>query len=66
MGWQYLAIVVLMSSLVGAVIGISVLSFQGKDKGQAIPFGPYLAIAGWLTLLYGDWISTKYWQWVGL
>ncbi|MGY0562488.1 MAG: prepilin peptidase [Paraglaciecola chathamensis] len=66
MGWQYLAIVVLMSSLVGAVIGISVLSFQGKDKGQAIPFGPYLAIAGWLTLLYGDLISTKYWQWVGL
>ena len=66
MGWQYLAIVVLMSSLVGAVIGISVLSVQGKDKGQAIPFGPYLAIAGWLTLLYGDWISTKYWQWVGL
>lgn len=66
MGWQYLAIVVLMSSLVGAVIGISILSFQGKDKGQAIPFGPYLAIAGWLTLLYGDWISTKYWQWVGL
>ena len=41
MGWQYLAIVVLMSSLVGAVIGISVLSCQGKDKGQAIPFGPY-------------------------
>ncbi|MDO6837911.1 A24 family peptidase [Paraglaciecola chathamensis] len=66
MGWQYLAIVVLMSSLVGAVIGISVLSFQGKDKGQAIPFGPYLAIAGWLTLLYGDRISAKYWQWVGL
>ncbi|QHJ13326.1 Type 4 prepilin-like proteins leader peptide-processing enzyme [Paraglaciecola mesophila] len=66
MGWQYLAIVVLMSSLVGAIIGISILSLQGKDKGQAIPFGPYLAIAGWLTLLYGDWISSQYWQWVGL
>jgi leader peptidase (prepilin peptidase)/N-methyltransferase len=66
MGWQHLAIVVLMSSLVGAVIGISILSLQGKDKGQAIPFGPYLAIAGWLTLLYGDWISAQYWQWVGL
>lgn len=66
LGWQYLPIVILMSSLVGAVIGVTVLTIQGKDKGQAIPFGPYLAIAGWLTLLYGDWISAYYWQWVGI
>ncbi|WP_166424782.1 A24 family peptidase [Paraglaciecola sp. 20A4] len=63
-GWQYLPIVILLSSLVGAIIGISILTLQGKDKGQAIPFGPYLAIAGWLTLLYGDWIAAQYWQWV--
>tara|TARA_R110000744_G_scaffold58428_4_gene121998 strand:+ start:1609 stop:2484 length:876 start_codon:yes stop_codon:yes gene_type:complete len=65
-GWQYLPIVILLSSLVGAIIGICILTLQGKDKGQAIPFGPYLAIAGWLTLLYGDWIAAQYWQWVRL
>jgi leader peptidase (prepilin peptidase)/N-methyltransferase len=65
-GWQFLPIVILLSSFVGAVIGITMLTLQGKDKGQAIPFGPYLAIAGWITLLYGDWIAGQYWQWAGL
>ncbi|WP_158971030.1 A24 family peptidase [Paraglaciecola sp. L3A3] len=63
-GWQHLAVVILLSSFVGAIIGISLLSLQGKDKSQPIPFGPYLAIAGWLTLLYGDWFVDLYWQWL--
>ena len=63
-GWQQLPIVILLSSLVGAVIGIAHLKFQGKDHAQPIPFGPYLAIAGWITLLYGDWIADTYWNWM--
>ena len=63
LGWQQLPIVILLSSFVGAVIGISMIVIKGRDKGQAIPFGPYLAIAGWLTLLYGDWLTSQYWDW---
>jgi leader peptidase (prepilin peptidase)/N-methyltransferase len=62
-GWQHLPIVILLSSFVGATVGISMLVIQGKDKGQAIPFGPYLATAGWITLLYGDWIGQQYLNW---
>jgi len=63
-GWQHLPVVILLSSFVGAVVGVSLLTIQGKDKSQPIPFGPYLAAAGFLTLLYGDWIVTQYWQWM--
>lgn len=64
LGWQQLPIVILLSSFVGAVIGISYLSLKSKDQSHPIPFGPYLAIAGWITLLYGDWIATQYWDWI--
>jgi leader peptidase (prepilin peptidase)/N-methyltransferase len=58
-GWQLLPLLILMASVVGAVIGISLMIFKNHQKGQAIPFGPYLAIAGWITLLWGDVI----WSW---
>jgi len=58
-GWQLLPVLILMASVVGAVIGISLMLFKNHQKGQAIPFGPYLAIAGWITLLWGD----KIWSW---
>lgn len=63
-GWQHLPVVILFSSLVGAIVGITLITVQGKDKSQPIPFGPYLAAAGFLTLLYGDWIVQQYWQWM--
>ena len=53
-GWQTLPIIILLSSVVGAVIGISMILIKGKDKNIPIPFGPYLAIAGWITLIWGD------------
>lgn len=62
-GWQYLAIIILLSSFVGAIIGITYLIIKGKDKGSQIPFGPYLAIAGWLTIIFGEDIANLYWQW---
>ena len=59
-GWQLLPILILMASVVGAIVGISLLIFGNHQRGQAIPFGPYLAVAGWLTLLWGDNIWTWY------
>jgi leader peptidase (prepilin peptidase) / N-methyltransferase len=53
-GWQALPKVLLASSLIGAVIGIAMILFRGKDRRTAIAFGPYLAIAGLLALFLGD------------
>lgn len=53
-GWQILPIIILVSSLVGAVIGIGMILIKGKDKNVPIPFGPYLAIAGWIALIWGE------------
>lgn len=58
-GWQLLAILILMASVVGAIIGISLMLFKNHQREQAIPFGPYLAIAGWITLMWGEGI----WAW---
>lgn len=53
-GWQSLPIIILLSSVVGAVIGISLIIIKGRDKNIPIPFGPYLAIAGWIYMIFGD------------
>lgn len=58
-GWQLLPLLILMASAVGAIIGISLMVFKNHQREQAIPFGPYLAIAGWITLLWGNGI----WSW---
>ncbi|WP_026375951.1 prepilin peptidase [Aestuariibacter salexigens] len=63
-GWQQLPIIILLSSFVGAALGIMLILIQGKDKSQPIPFGPYLAIAGWITLLFGEQISSAYFAWM--
>ena len=62
LGWQSLPMIILLSSLVGAVIGITLLSIQGKDKATPIPFGPYIAIAGWIAMIYGEQITSAYYQ----
>ncbi|MBQ0712986.1 MAG: prepilin peptidase [Porticoccus sp.] len=59
-GWQQLLLIVLLSSLVGAVVGIAMIAFLGRDKQIPIPFGPYLAAAGWITLVWGDMITGHY------
>ena len=58
--------IVLMSSLVGAVIGSAILIARGRDRQTPIPFGPFLAIAGWIQFLYGDWIIATYKRTMGL
>lgn len=54
LGWQMLPVIVLLSSLVGALVGISLMLMLGRDRNVPIPFGPYLAMAGWIAALWGD------------
>ena len=61
-GWQALPVVILFSSVVGAGIGILLILFKGRDHSQPIPFGPFLAAAGWMTLLWGNDIIQLYLQ----
>ncbi|BDC80560.1 prepilin peptidase [Aeromonas hydrophila] len=60
LGWQALPIVLLLSSLVGAFIGIGLILLHNHHQNKPIPFGPYLAIAGWIALLWGDTITRWY------
>ena len=60
-----LPLTILLSSLVGAVLGIIILKLRDADSGTPIPFGPYLAIAGWIALLWGDQITGTYLQFAG-
>ena len=57
LGWMMLPTIVLLSSLVGAIVGISLIVFTKHGRDQPIPFGPYLAAAGMIALLYGTPIS---------
>ena len=65
LGWQSLLTIILLSSVVGAIIGIALLTIQGKDKATPIPFGPYLAIAGWITMLWGEQLQASYFNLIG-
>lgn len=60
LGWQALPTIILMSAVVGAVIGIALIVFRGRDRQIPIPFGPYLAAAGWITMLWGETIKNAY------
>jgi len=64
-GWQILPLTILLSSLVGAVLGVIMLRMRNAQTSTPIPFGPYLAIAGWIALLWGDQITTSYMQFAG-
>ncbi len=65
-GWQALPLTILLSSLVGAVLGLLLLRLRGADHGTPIPFGPYLAIAGWIALLWGETITAGYLRIAGM
>ena len=60
LGWQALPIIILLSSLVGAICGIALMVIKRRGKEIPIPFGPYLAMAGWIALLWGDSIMAAY------
>ncbi len=60
LGWKILPLVILLSAASGAVIGIGMILLRGRDRSVPIPFGPYLAIAGWVAMLYGDGLVSGY------
>ncbi len=65
-GWQSLFLIIMLASVAGAVLGIAFLLLKSKDRDYAIPFGPYLAIAGFVYLFYGPLIIQYYLRSVGL
>jgi len=60
LGWQQLPLVIVLSAAVGSVVGISLIVTGQRSRQAEIPFGPYLAGAGWLALLYGRDIMSWY------
>ncbi len=60
LGWQYLSLIILLSSLAGVVIGMTLISLNKQKRETPIPFGPYLAIAGWLAMLWGKELNMWY------
>ena len=66
MGWKPLFVVILTSSIVGATVGIAMILLKITERGTQIPFGPYLAAAGWMTLLWGSELMQFYTDLFGL
>jgi leader peptidase (prepilin peptidase)/N-methyltransferase len=59
-GWQFLPLLVVLSSLAGAVVGISLILLAGHERSKPIPFGPYLVVAGLITLFWGEALLAAY------
>jgi leader peptidase (prepilin peptidase)/N-methyltransferase len=53
-GWKLIPLIIIISSFVGAFVGIALILILGRDKNIPIPFGPYLAAAGWIAMLWGE------------
>jgi leader peptidase (prepilin peptidase)/N-methyltransferase len=66
MGWQMLPLVILLSAFTGAAVGIASIALRGRDRNVPIPFGPYLAAAGWIALMWGPQIVGGYLHFSGL
>lgn len=66
LGWQFLPQIILISTLVGSLIGVALMIKQRAGGDLAIPFGPYIAIAGWVALCWGDDINAAYLSFSGL
>jgi leader peptidase (prepilin peptidase) / N-methyltransferase len=66
LGWKMLPLVILLAAGTGAVLGISMILLRGRDRAAPMPFGPYLAMAGWLAMMYGDSLMSSYLRMSGL
>jgi leader peptidase (prepilin peptidase)/N-methyltransferase len=66
LGWKVLPLIILLSAATGAVLGILMIVSRGRDKAAPMPFGPYLAVAGWIAMMYGDALVTGYLRISGL
>jgi len=66
LGWTMLPLVIMLSAFVGAAIGLTLIIIKGRDKNIPIPFGPYLSVAAFIALIWGEKINSIYLQIVGL
>jgi leader peptidase (prepilin peptidase) / N-methyltransferase len=66
MGWQSLLLIILLSAATGALLGILMILLRGRDRAAPMPFGPYLAAAGWIAMLYGGQLVSGYLRVSGL
>jgi leader peptidase (prepilin peptidase)/N-methyltransferase len=66
MGWQMLPLVIILSSVLGASVGITLMMLKKHEQGTPIPFGPFLAGAGWIAFFWGQQISDVYLNYSGL
>ena len=66
LGWQVLPVVLFLSALVGAVVGLSMLGLNQLQRDTPIPYGPYLAAAGWVALIWGVPLTNAYLGFTGL
>lgn len=60
LGWQALPAIILLASVVGAVVGVTLITVRGHDRNIPIPFGPYIAVAGWVAMLWGEELTRWY------
>ena len=60
LGWQMLHLIVLLSAVVGVIVGVGLIVLRSHDRQIPIPFGPFLAAAGWIAMMYGQQIIDKY------
>lgn len=60
LGWQMLPLVILLSAVVGTVVGIAGILLRGRERGAKLPFGPYLAAAGFIALFWGQKLNMWY------
>lgn len=65
LGWQAIPLTIVLSSLVGSVAGVSLILLRRHGRDMPIPFGPYLAAAGWIAMMWGENITTAYLEWLG-
>jgi leader peptidase (prepilin peptidase)/N-methyltransferase len=66
LGWSAVPLIVLLSSFVGAIIGVGMIALRGHDRSIPIPFGPYLAMAGWIALMWGNQLIDAYMGFSGM
>jgi leader peptidase (prepilin peptidase)/N-methyltransferase len=66
LGWKLLPLVILLSAATGALLGILMIGLRGRDRSAPMPFGPYLAAAGWLAMMYGNELVSSYLRVSGL
>ncbi len=66
LGWQLLPLVILLAAVTGAVLGLLMIALRGRDRAAPMPFGPYLAAAGWLAMMFGPDLLSGYLRLSGL